>query len=98
MTLLEAISPTAKAVLNRRDAEAQSRKIIINVKYSAGTYHASSQGTRSSCTSDALGAVKKTALKLRYGLRVPALNYFEDSGITLTKITEQTYLAEWPTT
>jgi hypothetical protein len=74
------------------------RTVVINVREYGGSYiaRAVGLGISASCTSAALWAVERCALKCKLGRGVDAARIdFQTAGIALKNTTKQTYLAEW---
>lgn len=77
---------TAEAVGSRRE-------VVIQSRYSGGTYVARAEGVTASATQSAECAAHRVARKLKSRLKDPPFG--QDPEITMQTITPQTYVASW---
>jgi hypothetical protein len=68
---------------------------LVRLRHYGDAYIARCNGKTASCNSDPMRAVKLAALKAKTGLRVPCINYWELENISLSRISDAAWLAEW---
>lgn len=76
-----------------------TRIVNIFVRDSSGAYLARGEGKTCSCTSDALYAVQRVAMKIAghpTDFRLPGFIPFSQTGITVTQVTKGQYQAVIP--